>query len=433
MKKWSILILSMTLFGHTASATPQVVDKIVAIINNGIVLESDVSGLLHSVKINLSQNKSRLYDDKILRYQILEHLIMNKIQLQIAQKMGIDITDSDIKQTIINITQQNNMSVHQMSSRLAARGISYKKYSDQIREEMLISTVRNKEVSRRFIILPQEVEDLAKQISAENKDNIELNLSQIILPATSPTYSSLNNPYQDAVCLVSKLRKGEEFGKMVLKYSAESYNTKIGQIGWIKIQRLPLVLANALRTAEKNDIIGPIRLGVSLYIFKINDIRSKPKDVYITEVNARHILLCPSPVMTNDQARLRLEKLAQQIKNKTITFDKAAKEISEDSFSAFKGGNLGWVIPTSYNPVFRDALIKLKKGEISVPIYTAFSGWHLIQVLDTRTVKRTEDAEKDQAYRILFNRKFNQEEQSWLQENRASSYVKIMDNYNILN
>ena len=430
MKNWRTLILGVAFCANTAFAAPQVVDKVAAVVDNGVVLESDVDGLMQSVKLNAREAGQQLPDDDTLRHQILERLIMDNIQLQMAKKMGINMTDADVDRAIGNIAQQNNMSMDQMRSRLAADGINYKTYREQIRKEMLISEVRNNEVRRRVTILPQEVEALAKQVGSQNGADTELNLSHILIALPeNPSQQQVDDAEQQARQLTDQLNKGADFGKMAVSYSADSQALKGGQMGWGKIQELPSLFAAALQTAKKGDIIGPIRSGVGFHILKVNDVRGGQANVSVTEVHARHILLRPSPVMTDDQARAKLQEVAQQIKYKQITFDEAARAISQDPGSALKGGDLGWAVPTMYDPAFRDALMKLQKGELSAPVHSSF-GWHLIQLMDTRQVDRTDDAQKDRAYRMLFNRKFAEEAQTWMQEERASAYVKIIDGSN---
>lgn len=427
MKNWRTLILSVALCANTAFAAPQVVDKVAAVVDNGVVLESDVDSMMQSVKQGATAAGQQLPDDGTLRHQILERLIMDNIQLQMAKKMGINISDQEVDNAIANIAQQNRMSMDQMRSRLAADGIGYKTYREQIRKEMLISEVRNNEVRRRVSILPQEVEALAKQVSAQNSGDTELNLSHILLPLPEdPSQSQINDAEQQARQLVDELHKGADFAKMAMTYSADSQALKGGQMGWGRIQELPSLFASALQTAKRGDIIGPIRSGVGFHILKVNDLRGDQGNISVTEVHARHILLRPSPVMTDEQARTKLEDLARQIASKQITFEEAAKQNSQDPGSALKGGDLGWATPDIFDPAFRDALLRLQKGQMSSPVHSSF-GWHLIQLLDTRQVDKTDAAQKDRAYRMLFNRKFAEEAQTWMQEQRAAAYVKILD------
>ncbi|CFB68336.1 TPA: peptidylprolyl isomerase SurA [Yersinia enterocolitica] len=427
MKNWRTLILGLVVCANTAFAAPQEVDKVAAVVDNGVVLQSDVDGLLQSVKLNAQQAGQQVPDDATLRHQILERLIMDNIQLQMAKKMGITISDEALDKAIADIAAQNRMTPAQMRSRLAADGLNYDTYREQIRKEMLTSEVRNNEVRRRITILPQEVESLAKQIGNQTSGDAELNLSHILIPLPeNPSQQQVDQAEDLAKKLVSDIKGGADFGKLAIANSADSQALKGGQMGWGKLQELPSLFAERLQSANKGDVVGPIRSGVGFHILKVNDIRGANKSVSVTEVHARHILLKPSPVMTDDQARAKLTAAAADIKSGKANFATIAKEISQDPGSAVQGGDLGWASPDIYDPAFRDALMKLQKGEISAPVHSSF-GWHLIQVVDTRQVDKTDAAQKDRAYRMLFSRKFAEEAQTWMQEQRAAAYVKILD------
>ncbi|EDZ8813214.1 peptidylprolyl isomerase SurA [Salmonella enterica subsp. enterica serovar Enteritidis] len=428
MKNWKTLLLGIAMIANTSFAAPQVVDKVAAVVNNGVVLESDVDGLMQSVKLNAGQAGQQLPDDATLRHQILERLIMDQIILQMGQKMGVKITDEQLDQAIANIAKQNNMTMDQMRSRLAYDGLNYSTYRNQIRKEMIISEVRNNEVRRRITVLPQEVDALAKQIGTQNDASTELNLSHILIALPeNPTSEQVNDAQRQAESIVEEARNGADLGKLAITYSADQQALKGGQMGWGRIQELPGIFAQALSTAKKGDIVGPIRSGVGFHILKVNDLRGQSQSISVTEVHARHILLKPSPIMNDQQARLKLEEIAADIKSGKTTFAAAAKEYSQDPGSANQGGDLGWATPDIFDPAFRDALTKLHKGQISAPVHSSF-GWHLIELLDTRKVDKTDAAQKDRAYRMLMNRKFSEEAATWMQEQRASAYVKILSN-----
>ncbi|EGP1135047.1 peptidylprolyl isomerase SurA [Salmonella enterica] len=428
MKNWKTLLLGIAMIANTSFAAPQVVDKVAAVVNNGVVLESDVDGLMQSVKLNAGQAGQQLPDDATLRHQILERLIMDQIILQMGQKMGVKITDEQLDQAIANIAKQNNMTMDQMRSRLAYDGLNYSTYRNQIRKEMIISEVRNNEVRRRITVLPQEVDALAKQIGTQNDASTELNLSHILIALPeNPTSEQVNDAQRQAESIVEEARNGADFGKLAITYSADQQALKGGQMGWGRIQELPGIFAQALSTAKKGDIVGPIRSGVGFHILKVNDLRGQSQSISVTEVHARHILLKPSPIMNDQQARLKLEEIAADIKSGKTTFAAAAKEYSQDPGSANQGGDLGWATPDIFDPAFRDTLTKLHKGQISAPVHSSF-GWHLIELLDTRKVDKTDAAQKDRAYRMLMNRKFSEEAATWMQEQRASAYVKILSN-----
>ncbi|QIZ48504.1 peptidylprolyl isomerase SurA [Dickeya zeae] len=430
MKNWRALVLGLALSANMAFAAPQEVNKIAAIVDNSVVLESDINSLLQSVKLNAQEAGQQLPDDATLRHQILERLIMDNIILQMAQKMGVQVTDDQLDRSIANIAAQNHMSLDQLRSRLAAEGISFDTYRSQIRKDMMIADVRNSEVRRRVTVLPQEVDSLAQQLASQGANGPEVNLSQILIPLPeNPTQDQVDKAENLANRLVKEASQGADFGKLAITYSADPQALKGGQMGWGRPQELPSLFAERLANPQKGQIIGPIRSGVGFHILRVNDTRGGSQAVSVTEVHARHILLTTSVVMNDAQAKAKLEEVASQIRSGKLSFATAAKQLSQDPGSANQGGDLGWASPEMYDPAFRDALMDLKKGEISAPVHSSF-GWHLIQLLDTRQVDKTDTAQKDRAYRMLFNRKFAEEAQTWMQEKRAAAYVKILDAQN---
>ncbi|WP_168403024.1 peptidylprolyl isomerase SurA [Erwinia amylovora] len=427
MNNWRMLILGAALTASTAFAAPQVVDKVAAVVNNGVVLESDLDSMMQSVKGQAQQAGQQLPDDRTLRHQILERLVMDNILLQKAKQAGLQVSDAQLDQAIANIAQQNKMSIDQLRSRLAYDGMNYASYREQIRKEMATSEVRNNEVRRRVTILPQEVDSLASQLASQNSAGTELNISHILLPLPeNPTQQQVDDQENLAKQLVSEAKGGADFGKLAIAHSADPQALKGGNMGWGRIQELPSLFAQALVTAKKGDIIGPVRSGVGFHILKVNDMRGDNQSISVIEVHARHILLKPSPIMTDDQARQKLQQVASEIKSGKLTFSAAAKQLSQDTGSANQGGDLGWSSAEVYDPAFRDALLRLKKGQIGDPVHSSF-GWHLIELMDTRKVDKTDAAKKERAYRLLFNRKFAEEAQTWMQEERAAAYVKILD------
>lgn len=431
MKNWRTLILGLMFTASTtAFAAPQQMDKVAAVVNNGVVLESDVNNMLQTVVVNAKNAGQQVPDQATLRQQILERLIMDNIVMQMAGQMQITIPEQAIDGAIEDIARQNNMSSAQMKERLKRDGMSYDKYRSEIRKEMMMAEVRNNEVRRRVVILPQEVDALANLISAQNSADSELNISHILIPMPeNPTDAQMDAAKEKVSVIMGELQKGADFGKLAITYSADPQALKGGNMGWSRLQELPGLFVERLQSAKKGEIVGPVRSGVGFHILRVNDMRGNSQPISVTEVKARHILIKPSPIMTDEQARSKLQQITNDVKSGKTSFEDAAKQFSEDPGSALRGGELGWSMPDVYDPAFRDALMKLKKGDLSQPVRSSF-GWHLIQLEDTRNVDKTEAAQKDRAYRMLFNRKFSEELQSWMQEQRAGAYVEILDGSN---
>ncbi len=427
MKNWGMLILGLLLNTTTVFAALQEVDKIVAVVNNAVILNTDVDALSLSVRRNAQRAGHQLPDETTLRHQILERLIMDSILFQMAQKTGIKITPAMVDNAIMDIAAQNKLSVAQLRSYLATDGVSYDNYREQIRRDMLIAEVRNYEVRQRIIILPQEVDALSKQLAEQGNPEAELDLRHILLALPeNPSVQQIADTENLANKLITQIKQGADFGQLAMTYSADSQALQGGNMGWTPLQELPSLFAEKLKSAHKGDVAGPVRSGAGFHIFVVNAVRGADKAVSATEVHARHILLKPSVVMTDEQAREKLHSIAQKIQRGEGNFASFARQVSQDPGSAEQGGDLGWSSPARYDAAFRDALLKLKKGEISAPVRSAF-GWHLIQLIDSRQVDETDAVRKNQVYQMLFSRKFAQEAQSWMQEQRAAAFVKILD------
>ena len=422
------LILSINLGFITSlsvNAAPKVVEKVAAVVNNNVILESDVNDMLKTVKA--STDPKNLPNDKLLRQQIIDRLVTENLILQKAAKAKITISDNEVTDAIEKIAAENGMSIDELRGKLVTMGVSYSVYRDRIQNDMLIEQTQMNEVKHRINISNKEIEDLAKNIAQQPTNNIDVKISHILISvpenASKQQIDTATNKARD---IVNRAQKGENFAKLATSYSNDEFALKGGSMGWNKLNELPTIFEERLIRAPKGSIIGPIRSGVGFHILKVDDSRTEaPKTITVQEVNARHILI-KTNVLVNDQtAKQKLTDIRKTITSGTTTFESAAKTYSEDPGSASNGGNLGWNLPERYDTGFKNALTKLKKGEISQPIKSAY-GWHLIQLIDTRKVDRTALAKKEQAYRLIFNRKFTEEVQVWIQELKGDAYIKII-------
>lgn len=405
-------------------AATQVVESVAAVVNNNVILESDVADMLNNIKA--TTDPKNLPNDATLRHQIIEQLIVENLILQQATRLGITASNDDITSTIRSIASDNGMTVDELRGYLASIGVSYTSYRNKIAKDMLIDQARMTAVRQRISVSDKEVEALANTIAKQPLNNREVNISHIMIAIPeSPTKAQVEKATNTAKDVISRLQKGESFAKLAATYSNDANALKGGSMGWQKLNELPTIFEERLVRAQKNDIIGPLRSGVGYHIIKVDDTRSeKQKPITAKEVNARHILIKTNVLVTDEVAKEKIQEIRKSIQEGKTTFEDAAKMYSEDPGSAENGGELGWNDPDRFDNSFKRALLKLKKNEISQPVKSAF-GWHLIQLLDTRNVDKTDAAQKDQAYRLIFNRKFTEELQVWLQELRGDAYIKI--------
>ncbi|MDD1781627.1 peptidylprolyl isomerase SurA [Enterovibrio sp. ZSDZ35] len=427
MNKWTKAVLAMAISASSlsVSAEPTELDRVVTVVNEGVVLSSDINNLKKTVALNAKADT--LPPPDVLEKQILDQLIIEELQLQEAQRMGIRIDDSRLEQAIANVAKDKNITVAALRNQLKQNGITWADYREQIRREMTIGEVRNIQVRRRINILPQEVESLAAEMNAQNMENVEYHLRHIQLRVDEDADKS----ERDAVLakankLVAELKKGKNFASLALANSKGPKALDGGDWGWMRQEEMPTIFADQIGNKGKGAIIGPFRSGVGYHILKIDDVKGL-ESVAVTEVKARHILIKPSIIVSDEGAKRQLNQMIEQIKNGDKTFEELAKQYSADPGSAVKGGDLGWQTTDIYVPEFKDKVDTLPEGQISEPFKTVH-GWHIVEVEDRRQADRTDAAMQNRAYRILLNRKFNEEAQAWLQELRAGAYVEQVGN-----
>ncbi|MGF1757973.1 peptidylprolyl isomerase SurA [Photobacterium sagamiensis] len=427
MKKWKSSLLGLVIWSLAAGsiAAPKEMDKVVTLVNNSVILQSDVDAMLKTVRINAAEQSQPLPSDEVLTEQIMEKLIIETLQLQQAEQFGIRIDDTRLDQAIARIAQERQMTVAQLQQELASNGIGYSMFREQMRRDMTASEARTIQVRRRISILPQEVETLAEQLNKQNLQTVQFNISHIQLRVEDgASKAQREETEKQAQQLVSELKQGADFVSLAYSYSKGPKALQGGEWGWMRQEEMPTIFADQIKSNGKGAIIGPFRSGVGYHIMKINDVKGL-ETVSVTEVNARHILLKTSVILSDDGAKRQLEKARKMILAGEQTFADAAQALSADPGSAANEGELGWQTPDIYVPEFKDKVETLPAGTISEPFKTVH-GWHIVEVLDRRNVDRTDAAVKDRAYRILFSRKFNEEAQAWIQELRAGAYIETL-------
>ncbi|EGQ7706177.1 peptidylprolyl isomerase SurA [Vibrio cholerae] len=424
MKLWKPTLISvlsaLTLFN--AHAEPKQLDSVAVIVNSGVILQSDVDSALKTIKANAKQNKQPLPQETVLREQVLEKLIIDTLQQQEADRIGVKIDDNRLNEAIKEIAKNNQQTQEQLIASVAQEGLTYPEFREQVRKEMAASDARNALVRRRINILPAEVDTLAELLAQETDATVQYKISHIQLRVDDGQDKSAAETLANK--LINDLRNGADFAQMAYAYSKGPKALQGGDWGWMRKEEMPTIFADQIKMQNKGSIIGPFRSGVGFHILKIDDVKGL-ETVAVTEVNARHILIKPTIILSDEGAQKQLNEFVQRIKNGEVTFAELAQQYSQDPGSAAQKGELGYQTPDLYVPEFKHQIETLPVGQISEPFKTVH-GWHIVEVLDRREVDRTDSALKNKAYRILFNRKFNEEASAWLQELRASAFVEVL-------
>ncbi len=421
----SSLIVTLTV---PVYAKEQLLDRVAAIVNSGVVLESEVEDLLANIKRQAKKNNQALPSDKALRIQVMDKLINDSLLSQMGQRMGIQVSDAQLDQTISNMAKEGNLTLAQFRQQVIADGGSYEKYRESVRTELISGEVTRNSVRRRIFVPPQEITNLLNVMKEQTSNNVEYHLGHILIefPADA-TQEDMTAAKTRADKVVELLNKGSDFAKIAISSSGDANALQGGDLGWKNINEMPTLFSDLINEKPKGTIVGPIRTGLGYSIVKVLDIRGR-QVVEVEEVKSRHILIKPSVILSDEKAKSILQGLLNQVEAGEATFAELAKEHSEGP-SAVRGGDLGWADPKSYDPAFAQALASMKIGELHKPFRSSF-GWHIIQLEDRRNVDATSQMNENRAYQILFNRKYAMESTRWLKETRDEAYIEIFEQEN---
>ncbi|TPH12170.1 peptidylprolyl isomerase SurA [Litorilituus lipolyticus] len=417
----SLLVGALT----QAHAKEELLDRVAAIVNSGVVLESEVHDLFTSIKLQAKKNNQSLPSDSALKTQVMDKLINDSLITQLGERMGVQVSDAQLDQTIANMAKENNLSLTQFRESIVADGLEYDKYRESIRTELISGEVRRNSVRRRIFISPQEVENLLSVMKEQTNNDIEYHLGHILIEfPTDATQEDMTKAKTRADKVIELLNGGSDFNKIAIASSGDANALKGGDLGWKNINEMPTLFSELIDGKEKDTIVGPIRTGLGFSIVKVLDIRGR-QVVEVEEVKSSHIIIKPSIILSDDKAKAMLQDMLDKIEAGEADFAELAKEHSEDG-AALKGGDLGWADPSTYDSAFSDALATMEVGEYHKPFRSSF-GWHIIQLNGRRMVDVTSQMSENRAYQILYNRKFGIESARWIKETRDEAYIEIFE------
>jgi peptidyl-prolyl cis-trans isomerase SurA len=426
MIKQTLISLSLVLaLVHSIAVRAELkeIDHVTVIVNDGVILESEIQDIVMEVKAAALKNNQALPSDRALRTQAIDRLILNSIQLQLAQRMGIQISDAHLDSVIANIASQQNITIEQLREGVIKEGVSYERYREKLRDDIAINEVKRGSVQRRINVSLQEVSTLVDLIDEQTNEEYHLGHILVSVPSKA-TQSEIDARKEVADKVIEILGEGSDFKKVAIASSSGAKALEGGDWGYMSINEMPSLFSDSVKGKKEGTIIGPLRSGAGFHIVKVFDVRGR-ETVEVKEVNSRHILIKPSIILSEEKAQKMLVKFVEDVKAGKADFSELAKKHSEDPGSAMKGGELGWANPEIYTPKFKETLAQLEPGEYSEPFRSQF-GWHVLQLLDERTADATEQSKQDRAYQILFNRKFGEEVENWLREIREQAYIEVI-------
>ncbi|GLS89159.1 chaperone SurA [Psychromonas marina] len=408
------------------SAQNEQLDKIEAVVNQEVILSSDITRMRKDIISRYEKGGQALPADEDLQKQILDKLIADRLQLQIADRIGLRINDAQLDQTLQQVSKDEGLTLNQFKEKITQQGDSYTAYVDMVRNELTINEIRQIQIRRRINISEQEVEQMVKRLNEHGQKTTQFNFSHIMLKVSQDgSEKEQSLIHKQADLLAEQINQGEDVRALAIEYSQGPKALEGGDWGWRTIDEIPSLFANVFddQKTQKGDLIGPFQTSMGFHLIKVLD-KKGTENVITTEVNARHILIKSNIILSDEKAEELLEKYRQEILDGSKTFAELAKQNSQDPGSAIKGGDLGWADPSMYVPEFRDLSLSMPVGEISKPFRT-MHGWHILQVMDKRESDTTADATKQKAYGILFKQRFPAELYAWMNEIRQEAYIKI--------
>jgi len=402
-------------------AATEMVDQVVAIVDDDIIMASELRERLAALKENLKARGIEAPPEDTLIRETLDRLILESIQLQMGLRVGVRISDAQLNTAVQNIAAQNRLTQEEFIAALEQQGQSYPQMREQIRREMIIQRVQGGNVNQRIQITPKEVDNFLATEDGKKLTQSEYQLLHALLPV-SPDASASQEADARAYAeqALKKIRAGNSFQEVVSS-STGQYRFTGGDLGWRKAEDLPSLFSDIAPTMPKGTTSDPIRSPSGFHLIYMADLRGNEQIVAQTEVS--HILVKPSEILTDDQAR----ELVASLRSRALAgedFGDMAREYSEDIGSAQEGGNLGWTTPGQMVPEFQVAMDATAVGEISEPVRTQF-GWHILMVQGKREQDMTSEAVRKKAGDFLHNRKYQEELDAWLQQIRDEAFVDI--------
>jgi len=425
LKMLLLLCISITgLNNNAVAAKIQSVDRIVAIVDDEVIVRSEVNEKLAQVVGQLRAKKAKLPPRKILERQVLERLIVDKIQLAAATKAGVNVGEEVLAQAVSNIARNNKMGMSEFRQAVERSGLSFNRFRNQLRKQIITKRYRNKEMRSRIHITEREIDAYIAKSARTSGTRSAFHLFQIMV--ATPEGSSADKiqaAKRKAQKLVKKIRAGGNFQNIALSQSDGRKALEGGDLGWYSANQIPSVFAEIIPKLGRGDVTDPIRTPIGFHIIKLADFKGGKAKKLVAQTKARHILIKTSEITSDDDARIRLEQLKQRLDGGD-DFAALARSHSDDQGSSIKGGELGWINPGDVVPDFEQQLMSLSVNEVSQPFRTQY-GWHIVQVIERRKHDMTGDIQRSQAREAIHKRKAVEETNLLLRRLRDEAYVEI--------
>lgn len=409
--------------GAQAETKTVALDRVVAIVDDDVVLESEFKTRKASILERLQGQYQQLPPEDVLNKQILEQLILERIELGLAKRYEINVDESEIDQAIGRIAQKNNTSVDKLETELKSQGLTMAGLRQQLRNDLTINHLQQGVVNSRIKISDQDIDNFLASSDGKYATSPDYHIGHILISVSSSADAdTVAAAEKQANEIYEKLQKGADFAQMAISYSKDQAALQGGDIGWRKLAQLPELFGDEMSKLKTGEVSKPFRSPAGFHILKNMEQRGGGATM-VEQTHARHILIKTSEIVDDRQARETLLALRERIE-KGEDFAKLAREYSEDTGSMLSGGDLGWSTPGMFVPAFEEAMANTSVGNISRPFKSQF-GWHILQVLERKKTDMSDRMKRNQAANVLRSRRFDEEFQLWLTEIRDDAYVEI--------
>lgn len=398
-----------------------VVDRIVAVVNDEVITERELAARVDFALRQLAQQGTQPPARQVLERQLLERTINDRVQMQHARDTGTRVDDAELDRAMVKIAEQNKMTVAELRTVLAKDNVPYDKFREDIRSEITLSRLREREVAQKIVVTESEVDNfIQSQMAQPGRD--EFNVSHILVSVPEKaTPEQLQERRVRAEQALAQIKGGADFRQVAAAVSDGPEALQGGLLGWRESSRLPALFLDALRPLQAGQLSELLRSSNGFHILRLNERRGGAAPVVVQQTRARHILIKTNELVSETEARNRILALKERLDNKA-DFAELARSRSEDT-SASRGGELNWLSPGDTVPEFERAMDALKPGEISPPVRSPF-GWHLIQVIERRNQDMTKEGQRMNARQTLRERKTDEAYQEWVRQLRDRAYVE---------
>ncbi len=408
-------------------ATAEVLDNIIAIVEDDVILENELQREVSTIEQRIAASKSPMPPLSILRHQVLERMIVDKLQRQLAEKAGININDEMLNSSAADIAKRNNMSPEEFRHELEKQGMNYAAFLENLKNEIVVNELRGREIGGRIKVTDREIEHYLETQGKVGDDLVQYHVGHILIALPEGASSSaIQKAQEKATDLVKKLRAGQDFTQTAMIESNDGNALKGGDLGWRTLKDMPTLFVDEVGKLRKGDISEPLRSPSGFHIIKMLELKGLNDNHMVVKTKVRHILIKTNELVDDAEASKRAWTLKERIMSGD-DFATLARANSDDKGSAIKGGSLDWVESGALVKPFEEAMTKLKINEISDPVQTQF-GWHIIQVLDRENRDNSAEFKKNQVREAIRKRKIEEETELWLRKLRDEAFVEIKEN-----